>query len=131
RQLLLDRVLGEICFSNLLDEETIKWYRMAADQGSAEGQFQLACHLKMNDKEASELMRLSAEQEYDIAQWALGVYYLNGWHGLKRSKEQAEKWLHYHAARAFPSTWSFPAQVRNPFQLENIRVPNCKFFQPL
>ena len=59
---------------------TIKWYRLSAEQGYADAQYNLGLmHLGelggMQDKEEAEKwMRLSAEQEHERAQFNLDNY---------------------------------------------------------
>lgn len=64
--------------------EAMKWFRKAADQGDAGGQFilgqmySLAQGVPQNDAEAVKWYRLAADQGYAAAQYGLGLSYKNG-----------------------------------------------------
>lgn len=84
--------------------EAAKWYRIAADQGLAEAQFQLGLMLRHgwgipeNDAEAVKWFRLAAEQGVTDALALLGTMYLLG-EGVPEDHVQAYKWSNLAAAR--------------------------------
>ena len=83
---------------NLPDfKEAVKWYRLAADQGNAEAQYNLGaayCEGKsvpQNFKEAVKWYRLAADQGNAEAQYNLGVVYYEG-KGIPQDYKEAVKW---------------------------------------
>jgi TPR repeat protein len=83
--------------------EAAKWFRLAADQDSAAGEYELGkCYLqgKGMPKDLTEGVRWtrrSAEQGYALAQNSLGLCYANGT-GLGKDNLQAYKWFNLAAA---------------------------------
>src|SRR5579864_7696819 len=77
--------------------EALRYYRLAADQGSAEAQCGLANMYRegqgvpQDDKEAVWLYRLSAEKGWPPAQFNLGVMYDNG-RGVPQDYAEAARW---------------------------------------
>jgi hypothetical protein len=86
------------------DVEAAKWYRLAAEQGDAEGQFALGIMYETgagvpeNDAEAVKWFRLAAEQGHAGAQTNLGVMYGTG-QGVPEDFVQAYKWWNLAAAQ--------------------------------
>jgi len=76
--------------------EAVKWFKMAADQGSAFAYYMLSqCHLDESDKYTSEavaLLRKSAELRSEIAQEALWRCYATG-EGTEKNYAEASAWL--------------------------------------
>lgn len=68
-----------------------KYFRMAADQGLAEGQYGLAL-CSIDDKKAFEWFLKSAKQDFPIAQYELGCMYRDGT-GVAKNRSEAERWL--------------------------------------
>ena len=66
------------------DAEAVRWFRLAAEQGTARAQFNLGVMydngegVPEDDAEAVRWYRLAAEQGYAAAQLNLGVMYANG-----------------------------------------------------
>ena len=66
------------------DAEAVRWYRMAAEQGLAEAQYNLGYRyangrgVLEDDAEAVRWYRMAAEQGYAMAQVNLGYRYDNG-----------------------------------------------------
>ena len=87
------------------DAEAVKWYRLAAEQGHADAQFNLGNMyargdgVPENDAEAVKWYRLAAEQGDAVAQYNLGVMYANG-EGVLRSGAAAADWF-YKAGLAY------------------------------
>lgn len=81
------------------EKEAVRWYRAAAEQGDASGQWSLGlCYeygtgVPKDEKEAVRLYRLAAEQNDYFAQERLGQAYAEGFGGLPKDKTQALKWL--------------------------------------
>ena len=77
--------------------EAVKWWRKAAEQGYAEGQYNLGVSyafgagVKQDYVEAVRLWTKAAEQNYAQAQHNLGVAYENGY-GVRQDKAEAVKW---------------------------------------
>jgi len=70
---------------------------MAADQGSAEGQYRLGVmylgtqKIKKDFKEVAKWVRMAAEQDHARAQRLLGSFYEEGWGGLPENPEEAAR----------------------------------------
>ena len=76
------------------ETEATKWYRLAAEQGRSDAQYQIG-HLsyQQNDyAEAAKWFRLAAEQGRPDAQSNLGVMYAEG-EGVPRDVVQALMWF--------------------------------------
>jgi len=80
--------------------EASKWYRLAADQGRPDAQYQLGhLHYKQDDyTEAAKWFRLAAEQGRADAQSSLGAMYAEGEAG-PQDLVQALKWFILAAAQ--------------------------------
>src|SRR5207249_2815693 len=78
--------------------EAVKWFRKAAEQNYAKGQFNLgACYehgegVAKDPVEAVKWVRKAAEQNHATAQDNLGVCYVNG-EGVAEDLVEAYKWL--------------------------------------
>jgi TPR repeat protein len=72
----------------------MKWYGLAADQGHAVGQFNLATlYADGGDHEqALKLYKLSARQGFDLACFSLGQMYLNA-QGVPQNYVNAYAWF--------------------------------------
>lgn len=83
-----------------LAEEAVKFYQMAADQGSVPAMFSLGAvygggnHLEPNREKAQEWFRKAAEKGHPKAQLMLGRYLAKGLAGQK-DLEQARYWFEY------------------------------------
>jgi TPR repeat protein len=80
------------------DDEAMKWYRLAADQGYAKAQYKLGLIYqsdkwfdRKNNIEAAKWYDLAAQQGYAKAQFNLGDMYLKG-EGVPQNDVQAAKW---------------------------------------
>lgn len=95
---------------------SIKWFRMAAEQGEADAQFNLARiygkaegmykrarAAPQNDAEAFKWYRRSAEQGHTLAQVNLAEMYAEGGLNVPRDPVQAYKWLSIAAASGNPT----------------------------
>ena len=82
----------------------MKWYRLAADQGDASAQHNLAVMydngqgVTQDYAQAVKWYRLAADQGYASAQSNLGVMYSNG-QGVPQDYVQAHKWYNLAAAQ--------------------------------
>jgi len=80
-------------------KEAVKWYRMAAEQGDYEVQYNLALMyyngegIEKNNKEAVKWFRKAAENGLEDAQFDLGILYYRGNGGLLQDKKKAAKWF--------------------------------------
>lgn len=88
------------------EEEAVKWYRMAADQGYAEAQCNLAfCYKKgigveEDEQEAYKWYKIAAEQGYPDGQDELGTCYELGI-GVKENPAEAYKWYRKAAEQGY------------------------------
>jgi TPR repeat protein len=86
------------------DRESAHWFKLAADQGQTEAEYNLGVlrangqGVSRDDAEAVRWYRLAAERGHRDAQFNLAVLYANG-RGTARDLVQAEKWFQI-AARA-------------------------------
>ena len=107
------------------EQEAMKWYRMAADQGHAlaglnlirlvmskamDGSSQARERLR---QEAAKWFRPAAEQGIDIAQIGLGYSYERGW-GVPQDDREAVKWFRM-AAEQGSALGQFPLFSYNPW----------------
>ena len=85
--------------------EAMRWFRLAAEQGHAEAQFNLGARyatgrgVPEDDREAVRWYRLAAEQGNFRAQFNLGSMYRNG-EGVPQDYVQAHKWFNIAASSA-------------------------------
>jgi len=86
--------------------EGAKWFRRAAELGSARGQYQLGlCFkygngVKKNEKEALEWIRKSAAQDYVVAICVVGDFLAEG-RGTPKDEAEAAKWYRKSAEAGF------------------------------
>jgi len=80
--------------------EAKSWYRKGVDRGEAQSQNNLAGLLgaEGRHREAFELVKLSAQQGYTLAETNLGQCYEFG-HGTSRNPEEARRWFASAAAK--------------------------------
>lgn len=96
----------------------MKWYRKAAEQDFAPGQFNLALAYEYGDgatkdlSKAVEWYRKAAEQGMAEAQCNLGVCYANGL-GLTKDNIEACKWLLLASVAGSPSVRDQAAKALN------------------
>jgi Sel1 repeat len=85
------RASGEIACNRPDEVVTLGSLMIAASAGDAKAQHDLAkMHLlQQNAREAARLFRLSAAQEYPAAQFELGLMFMNGATGVRRSSEKS------------------------------------------
>ena len=80
------------------DAEAVRWYRLAAEQGTAAAQFNLGIMydngegVPEDDAEAVRWYRLAAEQGTAAAQFNLGRMYANG-EGVPEDDAEAMRWF--------------------------------------
>ncbi|HEV7670882.1 MAG TPA: hypothetical protein VGS22_20360 [Thermoanaerobaculia bacterium] len=92
--------------------EAALWYRRAAEQGDAEGQFTVALWLwlgedvEMNRTEALQWWRKAADQGRSDAQFWLASAYENGEGGLGVDAEEAARWYRRSADQGFDESQS-------------------------
>ncbi|MDE2730335.1 MAG: tetratricopeptide repeat protein, partial [Bacteroidota bacterium] len=85
------------------NQEAVKWYQMAAEQGHAGAQLHLGGMydqghgVPQDDQEAVKWYRLSADQGKTVAQSNLGLMYFWG-RGVPRDVVRAYAWLNVSAA---------------------------------
>jgi len=88
-------------------EEQMKLFRMAADQGNAEGQYQVGYFYELGEgvtkdqTEALTWFHKAADQGNPKAQYELGVCYARGW-AVKEDDSEALKWLLKAAEQGHP-----------------------------
>ncbi|KAA2211463.1 sel1 repeat family protein [Pseudoroseomonas oryzae] len=80
------------------DDEAARLYRLAADQGHAAAQYNLARFyvngrggLPKDEREAARLYRLAADQGYAWAQYNLAAFYETGRGGLAKDEREAAR----------------------------------------
>jgi uncharacterized protein len=86
--------------------EAMKWYRKAADQGNAEGQFNLAvmyASVMMDEPEAAKWFRKAAEQGHALSQLFLGFDFEES-HGVAQDYVEAYIWFSLAAGGASETT---------------------------
>lgn len=103
-------LMGLACGWGLLEkcspEETTSWYRKAAEQGNADGQFYLAWRYREGKGVAKDLKQSfhwllqAAEQGHFRAQNTLGFCYNNG-EGVARSYSDAVSWYYRSAQQGY------------------------------
>lgn len=78
------------------DVAALTWFKKAAEQGDAKGQYQLGqmytegkAGLKESEKEASTWYEKSANQGYAPAQYYLAILYLTGIDGIDKDPDKA------------------------------------------
>jgi hypothetical protein len=87
-------------------QEAMKWFRLAADQGFADGQFRLGGMYDVgqspqNPVEAIKWYTLAAKQGHKDAQYRLGVMYDQG-RGTSRDYAEAARWYEKAGAQGRP-----------------------------
>ena len=89
------------------DSEALRWFRLAADQGFAAAQHNLAvAHanglggVAQDPAEAVRWFRLAAQQGHAAAQGNLGIAYSNGL-GVMRDAVEAVRWFRLAAERGY------------------------------
>ena len=76
---------------------SIEWFRLAAEQGDADAQYNLGWMYSEGEgvaqdyKEAVKWYRLAAEQGFGLAQFNLGLLYYEG-KGVPQDNKEAVKW---------------------------------------
>ncbi len=107
-------------------KQAVKWYRLSAEQGNADAQFNLgqmyrrAEGVSQDYKEAIKLYRLSAEQGNADAQYNMGVAYGNG-EGVLRDYVRAHMWVNLAASNGYDEgaeARDIVAEKMTPSQLE-------------
>lgn len=102
--------LGKVYYFGLAgnrdDNEALVWFKKAAEQGDAKGQYHLGQMytegkggLKESEKEASEWYEKSATQGYAPAQYYLAILYLAGIDGIEKDQSKALDLLQKAAAQ--------------------------------
>ena len=90
--------LGEILDIAEFDEEAVTWFRKAADQGNAAGEFGLGRMYATGEgigkdpKKALYWIKLAAEKDYLLAVKLLAQAYRTGDLGLTANPQQAQLW---------------------------------------
>lgn len=108
-------------------DQALQWFRAAADQGNAEGQFFLGAMYLLPAKDIPQglkWLRLSAEQGTPDAQLLLGMTYLKGT-DVPHDLVEADMWLHLAAARGdnfAPSQCERAEQQMTPDQIAKART---------
>lgn len=89
-------------------KKAMKWFRLAANQGHAEAQYNLGVMYDTGDgvpqsfKEAVKWYRRAADRGYAKAQFNLGSMYIDGL-GVAQSYKTAKKWLRRAADQGIPN----------------------------
>ena len=84
-----------VCYYNgegveLSREESVKWFRKAAEQGYADAQYMCGA-LSESEEDVAKWYYRAAEQGHTVAQTLLGMCYEEGY-GVAQSYDEAEKW---------------------------------------
>lgn len=115
--------LGIIFFIRDIDE-SLKWYRMAAEQGYIRAQKQLGfiyyngLRVAENDEEAFKWYSLAAVQGDAEAQFMLGTMYMSG-EGINKDVDKARDWLYMAGDRGYESARETLKQIEKKKQLVN------------
>ena len=86
-----------MCIRDRDGKEAVKWYRLAAEQGDADAQYNISYMyydgqgVIQNYKEAVKWCRLAAEQGDVDAQYNLSICYHEG-QGVEKDLEEANYW---------------------------------------
>ena len=93
------------------EEEAVKWYQKAAEQGYAKGQVRLGHAylygwggITTNEEEAVKWYRKAAEQGYAEGQYNLGNCFYSGY-GVTKDEEEAMKWYHKAAEQGYGNSY--------------------------
>ena len=99
------------------EREAARLYKLAADQGNAFAQSELAAFYKhgrgglaKDEREAARLFKLAADQGNAFAQFDLGVFYREGGGGLPKSDQEAVRLLKLAVDRGLPK--DYPGTMR-------------------
>jgi TPR repeat protein len=109
--------------------EAARWFRLAAEQGQVEAQFNLALLLAGGDgvpadpRQAAHWCRRAAEQGFPPAQDHLGQMYYEG-HGVPRDKVEALVWFRVAALGGLPEAEAHVRQVQT--EVEFMAVLNAE-----
>jgi hypothetical protein len=115
--------LGIIFFIRDIDE-SLKWYRLAAEQGHIRAQKQLGfiydngLRVAENNEVAFKWYNLAAEQGDPEAQFMLGTMYMSG-EGIKKDMDKARDWLHMAGDRGYENARETLKQIEKQKQLVN------------
>lgn len=110
--------------------EAAKWYRLAADQGDAQAQYNLGVMYDLgqgvpqDDAKAVKWYRLAADQGFAQAQYKLGIIYDNG-KGVPRDHVVAHIWFNLAAAQGFDSAAKKRVYVVKSMTREQMAVYAC------
>jgi TPR repeat protein len=76
-------------------KEASKYFRMAAEGGSAHGQYNMGVHSleQKDDREAMRWWRLAARNGHSRASFEIGDAYFLSNHGMKKDLVEAERWF--------------------------------------
>ena len=105
--------------------EALKWFRLAANQGDADAQYNLGLMyarsrgVPLDYAEAMQWFQKAAAQDNATAQFSLGAMYANG-QGVPRDHVRAQMWLNLAAARGYQEAIKYRdiiAQRMTPGQL--------------
>ena len=97
--------------------EALKWYRKAANQGFAQGQYKLGYMydwgygVKKNDKEALKWFLKAADQGHADAMNSIGLHYEHGW-SVIQNYQIAKEWFQK-AINRNPNNWSAKENLTN------------------
>ena len=95
-------LLAEILDRSEFDEEAVAFYRKAAEQGSADGQFGLGSMYSIGEgvkkdlESARRWIRLAADQEHKQAIFVMAQAFISGQLGVsekERQSEEAARWI--------------------------------------
>jgi len=110
--------VGNIYATNQNDVEAVKWYKLSAAQGYADGQTSLAFKYQsgtgvlQNYAEAARLFKLAASQGNTFAQKNLGIMYWQG-NGVPHDLVRAHMWMNLSAAQGDFLTTESAASFRD------------------
>lgn len=112
------------------EEDALKWYRKAAEQGHAEAQFELGGRywigwsVEKNAEEAAKWYQKAAEQGHMEAQVALGKCYLVGI-GMIQSADKAVEWCEKAAEQGFQYAKDLALKIRQGKGVAQCELGNC------
>ena len=107
--------------------EAVRWYKLAADQGYADGQHNLGTMFEEGNGvlqdyvEAVKYYRMAASQGLAISQNSLGFMYWEG-KGVTRDLLRAHMWMNLSASQGFDLSSGFREKIARTLSQDQVEV---------